>query len=248
MMLSNGAIQKLKKIQVSAAEVEKLNEDYSKSGIFNFFQLRPKERTIELVSFLPRYPMRGIELTFKKSRGKLDAISKRMKELGGEPPQAADMAGWGFRERSKQTITYREDDVQAAFCLRQLKLDAQFDGIKFVAAEFLIAAENKRIDVLGVKDTTLYIFELKKDRKTDAYNQADQYKRELEANLNTYLELLRYYPNINKNMTTATVRAVAVMPWAEKHQLAKPGDVAHWLYDVPPGYDFSGGLTFHKSE
>jgi hypothetical protein len=152
------------------------------------------------------------------------------------------MAGWGFQERSKQTNTYREDDVQAAFCLRQLKLDSQFDGIKFVAAEFLMAEGNKRIDVLGVKDTTLYIFELKKNRKNDAYNQAEQYKRELKANLDTYLELLRYYPNINKNMTTATVRAVAVMPWAKKHQLAKPGDVAHWLYD------FSGGLTFHKSE
>jgi hypothetical protein len=34
--------------------------------------------------------MRGIEFTFKKSRSELDAIlnaiSERMKELGGEPP------------------------------------------------------------------------------------------------------------------------------------------------------------------
>ncbi len=247
MILDAKAIQKLKNVQVSAAEVAKLNEEYAQSSIFGFFQLRPKDnQKIELVSFLPHHPMRGIELTFEKSRGILDAIADNVEELGGSP-QAADLKSWGFPKRSKDTDTYREDDVQAAFCLQQLRLDEQFDGIKLVAAEFLMAAENKRIDVLGIKGTTLFIFELKKSRKNGAYGQALRYKNELETNLGIYLELLKHYPNTDQKITVDSVQAVAVMPWAKNHRLAKPDDVAHWLYEIPSDHNFSRKLIFHKS-
>ena len=171
-------------------------------------------------------------------------LESAIKANNGNPPLAAQLAQWKFSERGSQSKTYREDDVQAAFCLQQLRNDVVFDGIKLVATEFLMVKSNKRIDVLGVKDSTLYVFEMKKGRDNSAYGQAENYKVELEDNLTEYLRLLKYYPNINNDITLYAVKTIAVMEWNKKHRLENK---SHWLYELPKNYDFSKNLVFRKN-
>lgn len=246
------SLEKLKDIEISAIKVEELRKAYSATGIFEFFQLRPKgNKKIELVSFLPHHPMRGIELTINNSEAILAEIISRLTEHKGAPLVKDNLdyfeKNLGFPERSRKTKTYREDDVQAAFCLQQLRRAEAFEGIQFVTTEFLMVLENKRIDVLGIRDSTLYIFELKKDRDNKAYSQVCRYKTELESNMGTYFELLRHFPNIPANAASLNIEAIAVMPWSKRHRLSKPDGVSHWLYEIPSSFDFSHNLIFHKS-
>lgn len=252
MMFDIKSFEKLKDIELSAIKVEELRKAYSSTGIFKFFQLRPKgNKKIELVSFLPHHPMRGIEFTINKGEAILAELISRLTEHKGAPLVANNLEysekKMGFPERSRKTKTYREDDVQAAFCLQQLRGAEAFEGIQFVTTEFLMVLENKRIDVLGIRDSTLYIFELKKDRDNKAYSQMCKYKTELESNIGAYFELLRHFPNIPANATSLNIEAVAVLPWSKRHRLSKPEGVAHWLYEIPSSFDFSCNLTFHKS-
>jgi hypothetical protein len=246
MQLSTQAINKLEAIKKTALEAEQLTQEYAHSGIFNFFRLRPKDGSIQLVSFLPDYPMRGgPNRSVSQLRTLLDKIAKRCEALGDVPPQEEDLNCWGFNQRQHKTDTYREDDVQAAFCLQMQAGNPHFDGIRLVASEFLLLEANKRIDVLGIKDSVLYIFELKKERCNSAYNQVKNYKAELQDNLDRYFELLRHYPNMG-NAKPTDVFAAAVMPYAKNHQLDKPAGISHWLYTVPQDNDFKAELSFEK--
>lgn len=251
MTLNIKSLEKLKDIEISAIKVENLRKAYSATGIFKFFQLRPKgNKKIELVSFLPHHPMRGIELTINNCEVVLDELINKLTEHKGAPLAENNLTyfeNMGFPDRSQKTKTYREDDVQASFCLQQLRGAEAFEGIQFVTTEFLMVLENKRIDVLGIRDSTLYIFELKKDRDNKAYSQVYKYKTELESNMGAYLELLRHFPNVPANAASLNIEAVAVMPWAKHHQLSKPDGVSHWLYEIPSSFDFSHNLIFHKS-
>lgn len=245
------SLEKLKDIEITAIKVEELRKAYSDTGIFEFFQLRPKgNKKIELVSFLPHHPMRGIELTINNSEAILGELISRLTEHKGAPLVENNFKylekNIGFPARSRKTKTYREDDVQAAFCLQQLRRAEAFEGIQFVTTEFLLVLENKRIDVLGIRDSTLYIFELKKDRDNKAYSQVSRYKTELESNMGVYFELLRHFPNIPANATSLNIETVAVMPWSKRHRLSKPDGVSHWLYEIPSSFDFSHNLIFHK--
>lgn len=245
-------LEKLKDIEISAMKAEELRKAYSATGIFKFFQLRPKgNKKIELVSFLPHHPMRGKELTINNCEDVLAELISRLTEHEGAPLVENNLQyfekNMGFPDRSRKTKTYREDDVQAAFCLQQLQGAQAFEGIQFVTSEFLMVQENKRIDVLGIRDATLYLFELKKDKSNKAYSQVSTYKAELESNMGAYLELLRHFPNVPVNAASLNIEAVAVMPWSKCHRLSKPVGVSHWLYEIPPCFDFSHNLIFHKS-
>jgi hypothetical protein len=245
MKLSDNAKKKLASIGKTAIEVEKLNNQYSQSGVFKFFQLRPKEGGIQIISLLPSHPMRGgDDLTAEDADRKISAIATKIAAFGGDAfLPSADLAALGFHKRQNDTDTYREDDVQAAFSLQMLSGGEQFDGIKLVATEFLMAGANKRVDVLGVKDSTLYVFELKRKRYNSTYAQAARYRDELKDNIEDYIELLRHYPNM-ASVKITDVAAVAVMPWANGHRLTKLYNVGHWLYNVPKDYNFSAPLTF----
>jgi uncharacterized protein YqeY len=207
----------------SELKTYKLNQEY---------YLRPKgDGKIKIISLLPEKPMRGL-----KNEASTTNIDYRYTHLDE----------FEFEERNNPTDTYREDDVQAAFCRGMIGGEKAFEGFKFVAAEFLLEELNKRIDVLSVKDNTLYIFELKKDRTNAVYEQAKNYREELSDKLDKYLDLLQYYPNMSGYKDIKNVIAIAVMPFSKRHQLKPKFGVTHWFYDVPENYDFSNPLTFSE--
>jgi hypothetical protein len=239
-VMNETELLKLKNIEEVAVQTSKIVEKYSGSDVFRFFHLRPKETSIEIVSLLPHSPMRGIETSVQSVCGKLDKLQEilqKKNELSQE-----DLSGLGFKERGKETSTFREEDVQAAFCFQQLQNKKQFDGIGFVTTEFLLVEENKRIDILGAKDCSLYVFELKRERENPVYNQIERYCKELRDNFGEYLAVLKYYPNIEASKIS-DVKPVAVMPWAQNHQLRKPQDISNWLYEESA---FQDNIIFHK--
>lgn len=187
-----------------------------------FIHLRPVEKGVTVYSVDARHPMRG-----KQIKCEVEKINKAIYESE-------------FKDRGTAAAnSFREDDVQARFSLGLLNNEVQFEGIEFVTTEFLLEKANKRIDVLGVKEDTLYIFELKKSRKREAFEQMENYKKELSNDYEiTYKEILKYYPNMQERKINKFV-AIAVMPWAE-HTKLKNGNM--WLYEVP----FLEKMVFHK--
>lgn len=201
---------------------ENKNEIIQKKTI----KVRPTAEGFTVYSLESNHPMRGDNKAKKRD---VDAINHII-----EHPD--------FTDRGKEAANgFREDDVQARFALGMLNNEEQFEGIEFVTAEFVLEKENNRIDVLGVKDDTLYIFELKKSTTTKVFEQMAEYLEEMSSKYDdTYKEILQYYPNMNGRNIKKFV-TIAVMPWSEHTKLRNKNV---WLYEVPllEGKD----IIFHK--
>lgn len=200
-----------------------ISENRNKILEKKFLQIRPVEKGVTVYSLEAEHPMRGNTVTKRD----VDEINKAIKTSK-------------FKDRKKAPANeFREDDVQARFSLGMINGEEQFEGIKFVTTEFLLEKSNKRIDVLGVKEDTLYIFELKKTRTTKVFEQMEAYREELSNDYyNIYEEILQHYPNMsNKNIKK--IVSIAVMPWSERTKLKNKN---MWLYEVP----FLEDIVFHK--
>lgn len=187
-----------------------------------FILLRPVEKGVTIYSLEAEHPMRGNSV-----KCEITKINQAIKDAE-------------FEDRGKVAANgFREDDVQARFGLGLINDEEQFEGIKFVTTEFLLEKANKRIDVLGVKEDTLYIFELKKSTTNKVFEQMEAYKKELSADYEkTYQQILKYYPNMQERYITK-FEAIAVMPWSEHTKLKNEN---MWLYEVP----FCDKMIFHK--
>jgi hypothetical protein len=222
-------------------------DDAKYAGLWNSFCLYPNQDNITIYALLPDAPTRGIICTPEV----LDDLAAAL-DAHGEFEYERDLKPLGFRKKANPPAGgYLEEDVQARFCREMLAGGEQYGGIKFVAMELNVpeyhntktnkAGTEGRIDVAGIKNNTLYLFELKKKRENAAYDQVREYGQQVRDNLAEYSKLLQFYPNMG-GITIEEIKSVAVMPYSENHHLKSPDDIADWLFEVP----FDHGLVFHR--
>lgn len=199
------------------------------------FHLRPTKSGITLVSTLPYAPMRGIPVKAIELKPLLENIAKRTNVLLGVNAEKslALLEEWGFKRRKSNA--FLEENAQALFIQGMILKQDMYEGIEFVASELVLAKNSCRFDVVGYKNDTLYIFELKKGRKTGGLTQTADYAELINENKECYLEVLRNYPHCAVN-DYKEFRPIAVMRYASNSvtQLvnsAKEAGVGIWFYE-----------------
>ena len=110
-----------------------------------------------------------------------------------------------------------------------------YEGIEFVASELILADKSSRFDIVGYKDGTLYIFEMKKDRTLAGLTQTAGYAKLINDNKSLFLDVLKNYPHCPVNDFEKII-AVAVMRYASNSAAllanrAKDAGVGLWFYE-----------------
>jgi len=110
-----------------------------------------------------------------------------------------------------------------------------YEGISFVASELILADKSSRFDIVGYKDGTLYIFEMKKDRTFAGLTQTAGYANLINENKAPFLNVLRNYPHCPVD-NFDKVTAVAVMRYAENsakllEDKAMTAGIDLWFYE-----------------
>ncbi|MBO4913910.1 MAG: hypothetical protein J5449_01775 [Oscillospiraceae bacterium] len=181
-----------------------------------YFHLRPTSDNITIVSTLPYAPMRGLSVSPDDLSERLSAIQKKLPSLLSMSDTSGDLLReLGFQaRRGKRAL---EEDIQASFIRGMLDNESEYQGIAFVASE-LTLGDNKRFDVVGFKDDTLYIFELKRARTVTAAPQVKAYCELVMEHRDSFERVLFVYPNrIVPHFNR--VKGIAVMSYAENSDL-----------------------------
>lgn len=202
------------------------------------FHLRPTSAGVTIVSTLPFAPMRGIAVKMTDLREKLDSINKVFKKIVQDDEKEAlsviEEIGFNERNPNSDPTKIREEMIQAIFIKGMIKNEPQFRGIQFLASELNLKQGN-RFDIVGIKDATLYIFELKAKRETEQIiTQLNRYIQHFEDNQADFIKLLEKYP-IPLTQPIERLQGIAVMPWAASTTLQsghqEESNVEIWLYE-----------------
>ena len=242
--MDQATVKKICTFSAIAKEVwDQFLQNHSRPDLFRkYFHLRPTSQGITIVSTLPEAPMRGISTKNAEDlKNKLTLIDAALSKLVSDDPSLRKeiLTSLGFKTRATQSR--REEDAQAAFIRGMLSNDPMYEGIQFVASELCLEKSN-RFDVVGLKDDTLFIFELKRNRTTliadqsmRYYDHINQYRQEFDAFLSVYPTL----PNISFNH----VKEITVMRHAENSPRSKWEDYSKtstidvWLFEESLTFD-----------
>jgi len=224
------------------------------------FHLRPTKSGITLVSTLPYAPMRGISLSAAAVTPLLNEITKKINVLLGLDTKKALalLESWNFKLREidvyfgldeedavaflenrnfeiLETVSFMEENAQALFIKGMILKQEMYEGIHFVASELELAGKSSRFDIVGYKDNTLYIFEMKKGRKVAGLAQTAGYAKLINENKHHFLSVLTHYPhcsidNFNKIIPVA-VMGYAANAVSQLTAKAKEAEVALWFYE-----------------
>lgn len=241
------------KISRSVQDIMDINQKFNSA-----FHIRPNSRNFTIVSTLPVAPMRGIHCRTKQDleekltllKGSLDMLCSE-----NDGKVLATLKELGFKQRGANGKDYAdekqktelEEDVQIRFIRGMVKGEADYQGIQFVASEFIVQYndEGKRLlraDVIGYdpQNETLYVFELKNGHEIGAIEQAQEYVDIIRENLEVFSGIIRNYPNIAfppKALHRNKIVPVAVLRYAEnisestyKKQLAEHPEAQVWFY------------------
>jgi hypothetical protein len=199
------------------------------------FHLRPTASGITVISTLPYAPMRGIPLNAVNLKSMLDEISANINVLLGVDDEKSLklLDKWGFKRRKPGS--FLEENAQAFFIQGMILKQKIYEGIEFVASELVLAGSSNRFDIVGYKDGTLYIFEMKKDRETAGLIQTAGYAKLANENKSHYLEVLKNYPHCPVADFNEVI-PVAVMKYAanavtQLENKAKEAGVGLWFYE-----------------
>ena len=199
------------------------------------FHLRPTSSGIAVISTLSYAPMRGILVKPNMLKNKLDEIAKSTDVLLGVDEEKSKilMEKWGFNSRKSEA--FREENAQALFIQGMILKQEMYEGIDFVASELVLAGKSSRFDIIGYKDGTLYIFEMKKDRELAGLNQTAEYEKLVNENKALYLDVLKNYPHCHV-ADFKKVNAIAVMRYASNSaarlaKMANEAGVGLWFYE-----------------
>jgi len=215
------------------------------------FHLRPTASGITLVSTLPYAPMRGISVAIADLKPLLSEIVKKTDVLQGidEDKALNLLEGWGYK--SRKSGSFLEENAQALFIqgmiLQQNMYNTistgmcssvnpgMYEGINFVASELVLADKSSRFDIVGYKDGTLYIFEMKKDRSIPGLAQTAGYAKLINENKQYYLDVLNNYPQCSVH-DFDKVAPIAVMQYAANStslliKRAKEAGVGLWFFE-----------------
>lgn len=204
------------------------------------FHLRPTASAISVISILPYAPMRGISVEPSVLKDRLKEIAGKTDVLLGidEEKSLKLMEKWGFKSRepkNKESDNFIEENAQAFFIHGMILKQEMYEGINFVASEFILADESGRFDIVGYKDGALYIFEMKKDRETKGLTQTHNYAELIIDKKQFFLDVLRNYPHCPVDDFERVI-AVAVMRYAsgsaaQLANKAKDKGVGLWFYE-----------------
>lgn len=217
------------KIARSVIEELKLENSF-----FECFHLRPTANGITVVSTLPFAPMRGLNTTSENDLlAKLNEIIEKFKKIRGENNDAAAediLEKIGFLKR-KEKNDGREENIQAHFINGMIKNEPLYNGIKFVASE-LTLNQSDRFDVVGFKDSCLYIFELKKDRDSKAFEQANNYVKFVQNSKEDFLKVLSIHPHCKVDYFEV-VKGIAILRYAhnQKSMVSNTNGIDVWYYE-----------------
>jgi len=199
------------------------------------FHLRPTASGVTVISTLPYAAMRGISLNAANLKPMLNEILVNINVLLGVDDDKSLMLldNWNFKRR--KSSGFMEENAQALFIQGMILKQEMYEGIDFVASELVLADSSSRFDVVGYKNDTLYIFEMKKDRAIAGLAQTAEYAKLANDNKSHYLEVLKNYPHCPVN-DFSNVRSIAVMRYAANSaaQLvnrAREAGVGLWFYE-----------------
>ena len=132
-----------------------------------------------------------------------------------------------------------------------------FAGIRFLASELILSTQETgragpekgcRFDMVGYRDRTVWLFELKRDRDTGVYSQIVRYKAHFEANRGLFSQVLAAYPRTAcpEAVEPEAIRYIVVeqegaAAAAEGRRYAGEAGVDTWLFSRDTG---SGVLRF----
>lgn len=203
-----------------------------------YFHLRPTSSGITIVSTFSFAPMRGIDVQARELHDTLVRLNSRLKFLVSDNKSTDEktevlIKEFGFKKRDKDE-TVLEEYAQALFIKGMLQKQSEYEGARFVASEFTLEKRN-RFDVVGIKDNTLYIFELKKGRTHSAIDQASNYAKLVMANKDVFMSVLATYPN-NTVASFDKIKVIAVMEHSENatktlREKAAANGVDIWYYE-----------------
>lgn len=249
--MNESTVKKLIKYsQIAKETLEEYLLNHSHGSIFTkYFHLRPTSNGITIVSTLPEAPMRGI---FAKNAdelmNKLENIGASLSKLVSDDSKKVceSLESLGFKKRSTKSIL--EEDAQAAFIRGMISNESTYEGIQFVASE-LNLEDKMRFDIVGfhLESRTLYLFELKKGRTTDAARQVSDYCKHVEEYKESFLNVFSTYPNLSFN-SFSKIKGIAVMEFAENsidsvwEENATTYGVDIWMY----GNALSFPKRYHK--
>lgn len=221
--------------------------------LWKYFHLRPTSNGVTVVSHHPLAPMRGTNCTVDELEETLLKLDGQLNTLAAEYPDVEKSYNLldvsGFKRRGEQEGKELEEDIQAAFISGMVSQGAEYEGIQFLASELILQDEDvkqqNRFDVVGFKENTLYIFELKRERVTTIYEQINRYRTHFESHIQEFKKLLAAYPRTvcSEAVEIKSVKYIAVMKYAELSQYnwsekSKNAGVDTWF--------FHPALAFHK--
>ncbi len=198
------------------------------------FHLRPTASGITIVSTLPYAPMRGKNETKDTILNVLKKLHEKLSQLTNDAKEDSlnILKELEFKQRTNTKAL--EDNLQALLIQGLIKNEPAYYGIQFIASEFNLV-HDKRFDVVGVKDTTAYIFELKKERNTHAVSQLKGYINHFNTYIRDYESVLRVYPGATVG-TLNEVKGIIVMPWSANSKTDwekyKENDIDIWFSDI----------------
>ena len=216
------------------------NEFMHDKKLCECFHLRPTASAIAVISTLPYAPMRGIPVTPNKLKNKLEEIAAKTDVLLGVDVNKSLnlMEKWGFKNReikSKKSDGFIEENAQAFFINGMIMGQDMYEGINFVASELVLADKSSRFDIVGYKNGTLFIFEMKKDRTLAGLTQTAGYADLIKKNKKTFLKVLKNYPH-NPVDDFKNIAAIAVMRYATNsatllENRAREAGVGLWFFE-----------------
>jgi hypothetical protein len=181
--------------------------------------------------------MRGKSVDQSELKGLLKEIASKSAKLlshdTDKDEQLKLMDEWGFKGRMSDS--FLEENAQAFFIHGMVMRQEMYEGINFVASELVLPGESSRFDIVGYREGTLYIFEMKKGRSLEALCQAACYASLINQNKTLYLDVLRNYPHYAVDDFDKVI-AIAVMRYAANsttnwESKAKEAGVGVWFYE-----------------
>lgn len=211
------------------------------SSFWESFHFRPTSSGITIVSTLSYAPMRGIKVSLEKLESVVLNILDRLSVLqtADEESGQAELLDMGFKHRA--LMKSREENIQAMFINGMIAKTPEYLGIEFVASELTLEEKN-RFDVIGVKDNTLYLFEMKLKRSFGAAKQVLGYVEFVNDNIEKFKEVLCNYPNFDVKDFTH-IKAVTVMEYSERMSKKLISDATEIGVD---SWFFNENMTFER--
>lgn len=198
------------------------------------FHLRPTANGITIVSTLPYAPMRGKHETQDSTLYVLKNLHEKLPQLiyDTQVDSLNILKEIGFEQRTKSKTL--EENMQALLIQGLIKNEPAYNEIQFIASEFNLE-HGKRFDVVGVKNMTAYIFELKNERNTRAASQLKGYINHFNTYMRDYESVLRVYPGATVG-TINEVKGIVIMPWSANSKTDwekyKENDIDIWFSDI----------------